>query len=175
MKATGIMRRIDELGRIVIPKEIRKNLRIKEGENLEIYVENEIIMLKKYSVLKNLTDMATIYVEVVNSLMKENMIITDTDTIIAASGKYKKKLLNKNISEELLSSIQRRENLLENHKKNLKITDEELEVTYSLHTIVVEGDAVGLVLIFSEDEKIDEKIDETCLVAANFLAKYLED
>lgn len=175
MKSTGMMRRIDELGRIVIPKEIRKNLRIREGENLEIYVENEIIMLKKYSVLKNLTDMATIYVEVVNSLIKENIIITDTDTVIAASGKYKKKLLNKNISDQLLSSIERRENLLENHTKTLKITNEELDVTYSLHTIIVEGDAVGLVLIFSEDEKIDEKIDETCLVAANFLAKYLED
>lgn len=175
MKSTGIIRRIDELGRIVIPKEIRKNLRIKEGENLEIYIDNETIILKKYSVLKNLTDMATIYAEVVNSLFKENIIITDTDTVIAASGKYKKKLLNKNISEELLSSIQRRENLLESHKKNLKITNEELEVTYTIHTIVVGGDAVGLVLIFSEDEKIDEKIDETCLVAANFLAKYLED
>lgn len=175
MKATGIMRRIDELGRIVIPKEIRKSLRIKEGENLEIYVENETIMLKKYSVLKNLTDMATIYTEVVNSLIKENIIITDTDTVIAASGKYKKKLLNKNISDELLNSIKRRENLLENHKKTLKITNEEFEVTYSIHTIVVEGDAVGLVIIFSEDEQIDEKIDETCLLAANFLAKYLED
>ena len=175
MKATGIMRRIDELGRIVIPKEIRKGLRIKEGENLEIYVENETIVLKKYSALKSLTDMATIYAEVVNSLIKENIIITDTDTVIAASGKYKKKLLNKDISEELLSSIQRRENILEKHKKTLKITNEEFDVTYSMHTIIVDGDVVGLVLIFSEDNQIDEQIDETCLLAANFLAKYLED
>lgn len=174
MKSTGMMRRIDELGRIVIPKEIRKNLRIKEGENLEIYVENETIFLKKYSALKNLSEMATIYAEVINSFVKENVVITDNDTVIAVSGKYKKKLLNKNISDSLLKSIERRENILETHKKTLKIVDD-YEVTYSLHTILVNGDAVGLVLIFSENEKIDEKIDDACIVAANFLSKYLED
>lgn len=175
MKSTGIIRRIDELGRIVIPKEIRKNLRMKEGENVEIYTENENIILKKYSVLKNLSDMATIYAEVINSLVKENIVITDTDNVIAACGKYKKKLFNKPISDDLLESIKRRENILETHLKPLKITDEQLEVTYSMHTIVVGGDTVGLVIIFSEEEKMDEKIDDTCLVAANFLAKYLED
>ena len=162
MKSTGMMRRIDELGRIVIPKEIRKNLRIKEGENLEIYVENETILLKKYSPLKNLVEMATIYAEVINSF------------IIAVSGKYKKKLLNKNISDSLLKSIERRENILETHKKTLSIVDD-YEVTYSLHTIVVNGDSVGLVLIFSENDKMDEKIDNACVMAENFLAKYLED
>ena len=84
MKSTGIIRRIDELGRIVIPKEIRKNLRIKEGENLEIYIENDNIILKKYSLLKNLTDIAAIYVEVLNSLIKDNIVIIDSDTVIAA-------------------------------------------------------------------------------------------
>lgn len=175
MKSTGIIRRIDELGRIVIPKELRKNLRIKEGESLEIYIENEDIILKKYSAIKKLTDMASIYVEVINSLIKQNIIITDFDTIIAASGKYKKKLLDKNISDNLVSSIKRRENMLENHVKSINITDFEIEATYSIHTIIVNGDPVGLVLIFSEDEIIDEKIDNTCIVAANFLAKYLED
>ena len=88
--------------------------------------------------------------------------------------KYKKKLLNKNISDSLLKSIERRENILETHKKTLSIVDD-YEVTYSLHTIVVNGDSVGLVLIFSENDKMDEKIDNACVMAANFLAKYLED
>lgn len=175
MKSTGIIRRIDELGRIVIPKEIRKNLRIKEGENVEIYTENESIILKKYSVLKNLSEIATIYAEVINSLVKENIIITDTDNVIAASGKYKKKFLNKPISEDLLNLIKRRENILETHLKPLKITADELEVTYSMHTIVTGGDSVGIIIIFSENEIINEKIDDTCVVAAKFLAKYLED
>lgn len=175
MKSTGIIRRIDELGRIVIPKEIRKNLRIKEGENLEIYIENENIILKKYSLLKNLIDIASIYVEVLNSLIKDNIVIIDSDIVIAASGKYKKKLLNKNISEEMEISLKRRESILETHKKNLKITDFDIECTYSIHSIIVGGDSVGLVIIFKEDDIIDDKIDDICIVTANFLAKYLEE
>lgn len=175
MKSTGIIRRIDELGRIVIPKEIRKNLRIKEGENLEIYIENENIILKKYSLLKKLTDIANIYVEVLNSFIKDNIVIIDSDIVIAASGKYNKKLLNKEISEEMSTSIKRRESILETHKKNLKITDFDIECTYSIHSIISLGDSVGLVIIFKEEDVIDDKTDDLCLITANFLAKYLED
>ena len=72
-------------------------------------------------------------------------------------------------------SLKRRESILETHKKNLKITDFEIECTYSIHSIVVGGDSVGLVILFKEDDVIDEKIDDICMVTAKFLAKYLED
>ena len=93
MKATGIVRRIDELGRVVIPKEIRKTLRIHEGENVEIFVDtSENIILKKFSVMKKLEDFAQNLTDVVNSYIKHNIIITDTDSIIATSGEYKKSI-----------------------------------------------------------------------------------
>ena len=87
MKATGIIRRIDELGRIVIPKEIRKTLRIKEGESLEIFVDNsENIVLKKYSIIKKMDDFAQDFVDAICSFIKHNVIIANNDTILAVSG-----------------------------------------------------------------------------------------
>ena len=76
MKTTGIIRRIDELGRIVIPKEIRKNLRIKNGESLEIYLENDSIILKKYSQIESLKNVSIDYVEAFNQIIKHNIIVT---------------------------------------------------------------------------------------------------
>ena len=101
MKTTGIVRRIDELGRIVIPKEIRKSLRIKEGESLEILIDNEDIILKKYSVIKNLNDFAQNITDSIYSFIKNNILITDTNSILAVSGPLKKELLNKSIGTDL--------------------------------------------------------------------------
>ena len=95
MKTTGIVRRIDELGRIVIPKEIRRSLRIKEGDSLEILINNEDIILKKYSVIKNLNDFAQNITDSIHSFIKNSVLITDTNSILAVSGPLKKELLNK--------------------------------------------------------------------------------
>lgn len=177
MKATGVVRRIDELGRIVIPKEIRRTLRIHEGENIEIYIdEAENIVLKKYSVMKKLGDFAQSFTDSIYSFLKHTIIITDTDRIIAVSGDLKKEYLNNTISDDLLASIQRRENILEKHEKILKIkADEGLECTYVMNSIVCHGDAVGLVIILSETEKITEIEEKIAQIAAQFLSKYLEE
>ena len=98
MSTTGIIRRIDELGRIVIPKEIRKNLRIKNGDNLEILVEGENITLKKYSQIENLESIASMYADSFYQVLKYNVIITDTDKIVAVGGNLKKKYMNNGIS-----------------------------------------------------------------------------
>ena len=110
MKTTGIIRRIDELGRIVIPKEIRKNLRIKNGESLEIYLENDSIILKKYSQIESLKNVSIDYVEAFNQIIKHNIIVTDRDKVIAATGPLKKKYLDKEINEFTERSIERRDN-----------------------------------------------------------------
>lgn len=177
MKATGVVRRMDELGRIVIPKEIRRTLRIHEGENIEIYIdESENIVLKKYSVMKKLGDFAQSFTDSIHSFLKHTIIITDTDHIIAVSGDLKKEYLNSTISDNLLSSIQRRENILEKHEKTLKLKDdEEIECTYVMNSIICHGDAVGLVIILSEDEKIAELEEKIAQIAAQFLSKYLEE
>lgn len=177
MKATGVVRRIDELGRIVIPKEIRKNLRIKEGENLEIFIdEKDNIVLKKYSIMNNIGDFAQNFIDSINSYLKHNIIITDNDSIIAVSGKYKKKYINKSISSSLEKMLLKRETLLEKHNKKISIiNDEEIEVTYTVSTIISNGDTIGLVIIF-DDESLIEEIDfKMCQIVSTFLGKYLED
>lgn len=166
---SGIARRIDELGRIVIPKEIRRNLRIREGDMLDIYTSNDNIVLKKHSAFNNLEDFAGMLTDSIYKDIKRNIIITDRDKVIAASGKNKKDYLNKNISEELMYSITRREKMLEKHKKMYKICDKEEEMTYTLSTIIVNGDAVGMVMIFDKEGTVSELEKTVASVISNFL------
>ena len=98
MKTTGVIRRIDELGRIVIPKEIRKSLRIKNGESLEVYLDGDSIILKKFSQIESLESISVDYVEAFNQIIKHNIIVTDRDKVVAVSGPLKKKYLGKNIN-----------------------------------------------------------------------------
>lgn len=175
MKATGIIRRIDDLGRVVIPKEIRKNLRIKEGDNLEIFVVNEDIILKKYSMMNKINDLAQELTDAIYTFMKHSIFITDTDQVVAASGPLKKKYLNKNISDFITESIKRRDKILENHFKELNfIEDEKLTCSYVLSTILVNGEATGMILIISEEEKMSEAEMQMAGIVSSFMTKYLE-
>ena len=175
MKATGIIRRIDELGRVVIPKEIRRNLRIKDGENLEIFVENnENIVLKKYSIIKGLEDFAQDFTDAIHSFVKGNVIIADNDNVLAVSGNLKKDLLNKNISEDLEEKISRREEMIEKHKKKFKIVEnKEIECTYTISPIILNGDAVGTILIIGTDENIEDDDFKIVKIASKFLNNHL--
>lgn len=175
MKTTGIVRRIDELGRIVIPKEIRRSLRIKEGESLEILINNEDIILKKYSVIKNLNDFAQNITDSIYSFVKNNILITDTNSILAVSGPLKKELLNKSIGTDLESKIKRREEMLERHKKNLKITDKDLECTYAVSPVIVGGDVIGLVMIISTEDNVEDVDLKLTQIASKFLSNHLEE
>ena len=175
MKATGIIRRIDDLGRVVIPKEIRKNLRIKEGDNLEIFVKNEEIILKKYSMMNKINDLAQELTDAIYTFMKHSIFITDTDQVVAASGPLKKKYLNKNISDFITESIKRRDKILENHFKELNfIEDEKLTCSYVMSTILVNGEATGMILIISEEEKMSESEMQMAGIVSSFMTKYLE-
>lgn len=175
MKTTGVVRRIDELGRIVIPKEIRKTLRIKEGENLEIYVENENIILKKYSAMNNLNDFAQELTDSIYSLLKKEVFITDTDSIIALSGNLKKKYLGKQISTMIEEYMNHRDSVFEKNTIKLRITEEkEEEGYYTSSPIIVGGDVIGLVFIFSEKDPLDSSEEQIVKIVANFLAKHIE-
>lgn len=175
MKATGIIRRIDDLGRVVIPKEIRKNLRIKEGDNLEIFVQNEDIILKKYSMMNKINDLAGELTDAIYTFMKHSIFITDTDTIVAASGPLKKEYLNKNISDFVVESIKRRDKMLENHFKEIEfIKDEIVTCSYVMSTILVNGEATGMIIIISEDEKLGDSEMQMAGIVSSFMTKYLE-
>lgn len=177
MKATGVVRRIDELGRMVIPKEIRKTLRIREGESLEIFIDDQQnIVLKKYCIMDKIEDFAQDFTDSIYSFLKHNIIITNNDNIIAVTGNLKKKYVGKPISTYLEEALKRREKILENHNKKIKIIEsEEIEGTYALTTIISDGDVAGMIIIF-DDEGLVEEIDyKICQIVGNFLGKHLEE
>ena len=122
MKATGVVRRIDDLGRVVIPKEIRKTLRIKEGDPLEIFTDREgQIILKKYSPIGELSEFAAGYAETLAKTTGHIACITDKDTVIAVSGAPKKEFLEQSISrdlEKILEEIYPQDKFLFNSNKN---------------------------------------------------------
>lgn len=171
--STGIVRRIDELGRIVIPKEIRKSLRIKNGDNLEILVDGENITLRKYSQIENAIDMAAIYAESFYQVLKYNIIITDTDKIVALSGNLKKKYMNLGISETIERMIERRDCFVERKKKSLEITPGLTEFGYyAVATIINNGDSIGSVIILSTDTPMLEQEEKLAMILANMLSNY---
>ncbi|MEG0825867.1 MAG: stage V sporulation T C-terminal domain-containing protein [Bacilli bacterium] len=175
MQITGIVRRIDELGRIVIPKEIRTNLRIHDGENMEIMIDNEEnIILKKHMIMSKIANYAQNFTDAIYGFIKKNIIITDVDKIIAASGDLKKELLNQELSDNMLESIKRRECIFEHHTKDLCIIKEKcLECTYIINTIIVNGDAVGLIIILSAEEKVNDIDVKIIKIVSSFLEKQL--
>lgn len=172
MKSTGVLRRIDELGRIVIPKEIRRNLKIKDGESLEIFIDNDAVILKKYSDMRDLHDIAQNCSDSFYDVINKDILITDLDKIIAASGPMKKKYLNKEISNFITDTIKNRS--IDDGLYDIEIVNgihEESEFVISY--VVVSGDAVGSVIILS-DTKINDVVKKTSDFIAKFLGKHLE-
>ena len=179
MKATGVVRRIDDLGRIVIPKEIRKTLRIKEGTPLEIFTEKEgNIILKKYSPIGELTNFSEQYVNSLFSVTNLIAVITDKDCVIAVSGTSKKDLLEKPISKELEKIIDSRLPSKSSNKSFISIVDDNLINTNSkvVVPIISDSEVIGSVILSSKNssEKVGETECEIAKVAANFLGAQLE-
>lgn len=180
MKATGIVRRIDDLGRVVVPKEIRRTLRIREGDPMEIFTDREgEIILKKYSPIGELSEFAGQYAE---SLWKTTGIltcITDNDHVVAACGIGKKEFEGKEISKELSTAIAGREEFVAARTENqfVAITKEEDGyVSEALSTIICEGDAIGAVILYNKDDSLLVGDTERKLVstAASFLGRQME-
>lgn len=181
MKATGIVRRIDDLGRVVIPKEIRRTLRLREGTPLEIFTDREgEIILKKYSPMVELTAFAAQYAESMAQSTGLMVCITDRDQIIAVAGGPKKDLLQKNISKQLEHAINDRETIVatKDEKPFVQIASEEVEgVTAQVITpIICEGDAIGAVVLLSREPRAKFGEMEVKLVstAAGFLGRQME-
>ncbi len=180
MKATGIVRRIDELGRIVVPKEIRRTLRIREGDPLEIFTDKDgEIILKKYSPIGELSLFAQEYVDATAQILGCPVCVTDRDQIIAVSGASKKDLLGKALHKELEEAINDREAIMaqKGEKKYIQITgDEDVYEGQIVQTIICEGDAIGAVIILNKDNKnpLTEIERKAAVIAANFLGRQME-
>jgi AbrB family transcriptional regulator (stage V sporulation protein T) len=183
MKATGVVRRIDDLGRVVIPKEIRKVHRIKEGDPLEIFTDKEgEIILKKYSPIGELTEFATTYADTISKTTGHIACITDKDTVIAVAGGSKKDFLEKSLSKELEEVIENKEvfKSKENNEIAIPITlNEGRERIYNsqvIYPIISDGDVVGSVILLSKEpnKKMGEVEDKVAQSAAGFLGTHLE-
>ncbi|WP_232699024.1 stage V sporulation protein T [Brevibacillus daliensis] len=178
MKATGIVRRIDDLGRVVIPKEIRRTLRIREGDPLEIFVDRDgEVILKKYSPIGELADFAKEYADSLYESLNHIVIISDRDMVIAVSGASKKEYLEKPISNQVEKALEERKSKVERNAGQYEICRDNPEqyTSYVIAPIVAGGDPIGAVIILSKNEnkmgELETKMAET---AAGFLAKQME-
>ena len=178
MKATGVVRRIDDLGRVVIPKEIRKTLRIKEGDPLEIFTDKEgEVILKKYSPIGELSEFAVGYAETLAKTTGHIACITDKDTVIAISGGLKKDLSQEleQIMEDQEVYTSKQNNdisipIIKNDNKDRKFNS---QVVYP---IVSNGDTIGTVILLAKEPKtkmteVEQKVAQS---AANFLGSQME-
>lgn len=177
MKATGIVRRIDDLGRVVIPKEIRRTLRIRQNEPLEIFTDrNGEVILKKYSPIGELGQFADEYVQALNQSLGHIAGIADKDVIIAVAGAPKKQLLNKQIGGEIERAQEEKKVLVLTEPSNLAYDEEGAYSSSVIAPIIAEGDVVGAVFLATRETgvtmgQLEQKMVET---AASFLGKQME-
>jgi len=176
MKSTGIIRRIDELGRIVIPKEIRKNLRIHEGDSVEIYIDNsENIILKKYSNINSRSDFVKILIKEINKYLKQDVLITDQDRIIASMGNIKKDYLDKELNQEFLNEFSNKKINFKD-KQNIQIIKNKfLEGYFIIQSLNIEGINSGFIIIYSKDNNLTKEDEIIIQFIASLFTKYLEE
>ena len=177
MKATGIVRRIDDLGRVVIPKEIRRTMRIREGDPLEIFTEKDgEVIFKKYSPIGELGDFASNYADTLAKTTGHGACITDRDNVIAVSGVPNKELIEKRVSNELDTLMNEKLTVTYESGKVVSIADGNDKYNAGVVVpIISEGDTIGsVVFVIKDGEKVSEVEDKLAETAADFLGKHME-
>lgn len=179
MKATGIVRRIDDLGRVVIPKEIRRTMRIREGDPLEIFTNNDGgVVFKKYSLMGGLGDFSTHLCETLNKTTGKMVTITDRDTCIAVAGGARKDLADKDISPALSQLMEGRQ-IYQYKSGEVRVPVSDYTDAYVATTaapILSEGDVLGCVVFLCEKDSINVSESEYKLAQtiASFLGRHME-
>ncbi len=187
MKATGIVRRIDDLGRVVIPKEIRRTLRIREGDPLEIFVDRDgEVILKKYSPIGELGDFATEYAESLHDVTGHTVLITDEDAVIAVAGAPRKEYMDKRVGEGTARVMDTRTPMWvsdvqgnPDYRGPLVGLDDDSSKYSSVLVVPIESEAqsIGSLILCSRKTgvgvtEIDVKLAQT---AAGFLGRQMDD
>lgn len=180
MKATGIVRRVDDLGRVVVPKEIRKTLKIREGDPVEIFTDGQgQIILKKYSPIGEMGDFARAYAEAISQIAGHKVMVTDRERVIAVAGGVRKDYQDKNISHELEEVMEGRTAVNSaKTKKTVSIVEGEDPCSQQqiIYPILCESDVVGSVVIFGKEKgkELSETENKIAGVAATFLGRQME-
>lgn len=183
MKATGIVRRIDDLGRVVIPKEIRRTMRIREGDPLEIYTDKDgEVIFKKYSPIGELSSYVNVFAEIINKTTGNTVAVVDKDTVIAVAGQYKKELLDHKISAEVEKILENRQPYIYKiGERRISIIDKNEDTSEKFYggvicPILVEGDVIGAIILLVNDigtapSETDVKVMTT---SSQLLARQME-
>ena len=180
MKATGIVRRIDDLGRVVIPKEIRRTMRIREGDPLEIYTDREgEVIFKKYSPIGELSSFASQYADTLHKICDLNVVICDRDAVIACAGVSKKEYMDKSVTDEMENVIENRTfYMYKTGDKTFSITNDASHFVSCAMPIITEGDLIGCVCSVTTVSEQNQSPSDTEVkliqTAANFLSRQLE-
>ena len=179
MKATGIVRRIDDLGRVVIPKEIRRTMRIREGDPLEIFTNNDgEVIFKKYSPLGELGEFAGIYAEVLGKVTGRAILVCDRDHVITAAGIPKKEVLERRVSQALEEIMEARKTYCRDSadKPRLQPVEGFDKVAAAVVPILASGDVCGAVIIAGEEQETANDTEMKLLTAAGlFLGQQMEE
>ena len=157
MQETGIVRRIDELGRVVIPKEMRKTLRIKEGDPLEIYTDKDHLVFRKYSPISTINDYVQAVADGIEELSEKICLITDNDTVIYVSKGKLKDTVGKNVSERLLKILNERKSVVVSRLDGgtvipITVDDDFGAENQIIVPIISGGDCFGSIVIFDKDK-----------------------
>lgn len=171
MKSTGVVRRIDDLGRIVIPKELRRTLKIRDGESLEIFIDKDTILLKKFSLMDDLTEFSKKFIFSIQPFLKNNTIaVTSLDQVIASSYFEEE---GKNLTESYLELLQKREMITDSFKRVEVVENGSLK-SIILYPIIINSDLVGSVFFSSSDTDVKDGDLEYLQMLSRFLEKSLE-
>ena len=178
MKATGIVRSIDDLGRVVIPKEIRRTLKIREGMPMEIFtdVSGEVI-LKKYSPVGEMAALAQAYAEALVALTGLAAAVCDGEQVIALAGPSKREALHKGISPQLEELVQGRRKFNTNGENTVLLSQGLATAALAVHPVVANGDPMGAVMLLKGDkgpQKPSGEVLESLRAAGMFLSRQLE-
>ena len=179
MKATGIVRRIDDLGRVVIPKELRRTMRLREGAPLEIFTDKDgELIFKKYSPIGELTDFAADLCESLRKAADAVAAVCDRDGLVAVTGSAKKELTGKSVSAQLGELMEKRSFYRRAQSGAAPPVCEGTERYYVeiAAPILCEGDVVGAVLFLGQDgaRRCGESEEKLALAAAHFLGRQME-
>ena len=181
MKETGIVRRVDELGRVVIPKEMRKTLHIKEGDPLEIYTEKNLLIFEKYSPLSTVADIGKTVCNGIKETLELDCILTDTDEVLFVSGGKAKEIYGKKISDEIQKILKERKSVvIRRADGGLPVPvyrQEEVKAENQIIVpIVLNGDCLGCLIVFNcnADNKLELSHLSTVRMGASIIAKQFD-
>ncbi len=175
MKTTGVVRRIDDLGRIVIPKEIRKTLHIRDGESMEIFVDNDYITLKKYSSFDEFVNIAKILVDSIYKEIKKTVFITDMNKVVSYNSVDRKKYVDYKISSYLEKIINERKSVNLSNFNGALVEDIKSDPYCLIYPIIANGDASGAVILTSSNDDINQNEEQLIKFVSEFLGKNIEE